>query len=540
MPDPVGLIPYGQRADGSYGFLLSAGGDPLVSVCEVLSAVPLVSDPNNFEGRLVFSTSAKNIYIFSTSPDEWVSLQAEPVTVAAPDPVGSGALGELYYATGSKLLFIWDGTRWVAIAGERGAQVIWRHYTTDGVTNQYATGASTLPPVDYVQVFLGDASNNLVALQPGSAGVRDYYMVGNNVQLNSTPTAAKKLSIRTLTFINFARNSSLLTSRYVANGSTNQFGTGILQSSAGQTFVFMDGVLQQPDIGAGAGTYDYRIVTQNLSVTSITAVGTTATMTTAAAHNLVPGGTVTVTGALQPEYNGTFTVNTAPTSTTLTYTMSSAPASSPATPSPAITFGPATFNDYVSFVNSSGVDTAPPSGAIIQIRAVENIVVGAVEGEVNTGQNLGTGHGVFAQKSGVTLQFKSIKAGSRVSLSSSSTEVNISAIDNIKTYTVYTGSPSTYVVTTNDHYIGARNSSGSPISIDLSAVGASGADTGRHIIIKDEARNANTHNISILPGVGHRINGGALAAALVLNTAGASVELVFDGNDWQTIGSTTS
>jgi hypothetical protein len=67
-----------------------------------------------------------------------------------------------------------------------------------------------------------------------------------------------------------------------------------------------------------------------LFVTDITAAGVTATVTTRYAHNVAPGASITVLGADQPQYNGVFTVATAPTPTTLTYTMSQAPSSSPA------------------------------------------------------------------------------------------------------------------------------------------------------------------------------------------------------------------
>jgi hypothetical protein len=48
-------------------------------------------------------------------------------------------------------------------------------------------------------------------------------------------------------------------------------------------------------------------------------------------------------------------------------------------------------------------------------------------GEVNTGANLGTGEGVFAQKFGTELQFKSLIGGSNVTLSSDSNEITIDA-----------------------------------------------------------------------------------------------------------------
>lgn len=68
-----------------------------------------------------------------------------------------------------------------------------------------------------------------------------------------------------------------------------------------------------------------------LFVTSITAVGTTATVTTRYNHNVAPGATILVAGCDQSQYNGSFVVATTPTPTTLTYTMSATPASLTAT-----------------------------------------------------------------------------------------------------------------------------------------------------------------------------------------------------------------
>jgi hypothetical protein len=48
-------------------------------------------------------------------------------------------------------------------------------------------------------------------------------------------------------------------------------------------------------------------------------------------------------------------------------------------------------------------------------------------GEVNSGSNLGTGEGVYTQKNGVALEFRSLVAGSNVSFTTSSTEISIAA-----------------------------------------------------------------------------------------------------------------
>jgi type IV pilus assembly protein PilY1 len=66
------------------------------------------------------------------------------------------------------------------------------------------------------------------------------------------------------------------------------------------------------------------------TVTSITRSGTTATVTYASNHNYSVGWTLKVFNATDPLYNGTFTIATVPSSTTLTYTMTGTPAASPA------------------------------------------------------------------------------------------------------------------------------------------------------------------------------------------------------------------
>jgi len=54
-------------------------------------------------------------------------------------------------------------------------------------------------------------------------------------------------------------------------------------------------------------------------------------------------------------------------------------------------------------------------------------VGGGGGGEANTGANVGTGDGVFKDKSGVTLNFKSLVAGSGITLTPSANEIEIEA-----------------------------------------------------------------------------------------------------------------
>jgi hypothetical protein len=63
------------------------------------------------------------------------------------------------------------------------------------------------------------------------------------------------------------------------------------------------------------------------TISSITRVTTTATLTTAANHNLTTGTFVTVSGATPAEYNGTFSI-TVVDATSFTYTMTATPSGS--------------------------------------------------------------------------------------------------------------------------------------------------------------------------------------------------------------------
>ena len=75
-------------------------------------------------------------------------------------------------------------------------------------------------------------------------------------------------------------------------------------------------------------------------VESLTSSGTTVTVTTRYPHGMLPGASIRVQGASPEAYNGIFTVVTAATPTTLTYTALSTPASSPATGFPGIIIAP--------------------------------------------------------------------------------------------------------------------------------------------------------------------------------------------------------
>ena len=64
---------------------------------------------------------------------------------------------------------------------------------------------------------------------------------------------------------------------------------------------------------------------------------------------------------------------------------------------------------------------------LIQQLITNGITSGSIGGEANTSSNLGTGYGLAAAKSGVNLPFKSLKAGTGVTMSATADEITIHA-----------------------------------------------------------------------------------------------------------------
>lgn len=363
------VVPYGQLADGSYGVPFSSAGKPLAAVVEPFASLLDVDDTANFVGRTVFSIEDRNIYVFTDDPtDAWIALKQSPVVVDAPAPTDDANEGDLYYSTDTEILYIFVGTAWIAIAGAMGSGVIWRHYTGDGVTSLYPTGSAQSPPVNYVQVFVNGA-----AMSPGSVGVRDYYMIGNDVQLNATPALNAKIAVRTLVFQTFPRNASFLPSRFETDGSTNSYEVGTQMAVPGQLVVSINGVVQTPDLGLGAGTYDYKILTADNSITSLTSSGTTCTAVTNVAHGKSVSDDVYIIGANQSAYNGWQTITEVTNSTTFKYVTDTTPSATPATGT--ITFRPVSSNDTIAFYNESGVATPLPTGLVIFVHGIESVIV---------------------------------------------------------------------------------------------------------------------------------------------------------------------
>lgn len=104
---------------------------------------------------------------------------------------------------------------------------------------------------------------------------------------------------------------------------------GSLNTTSGRVQMAFNG--QQIAIVDGVNMYVYMINRTAQAISTITRVGTLATLTTSESHLRYTGETVTISGALPAEYNGTYTI-TVTSPTTFTYVMASDPGASAAPP----------------------------------------------------------------------------------------------------------------------------------------------------------------------------------------------------------------
>lgn len=111
-----------------------------------------------------------------------------------------------------------------------------------------------------------------------------------------------------------------------------------------------------------ASTVNASVVSVNQSITSLTRSGSVVTAVLPSEHDLATGIEITVSGATEPEYNGTYSVVVTST-TTFQYTITGTP-SSPATGSPEYDVDIATVSVEAQ---SSGIDTNLDAGSQLSI-----------------------------------------------------------------------------------------------------------------------------------------------------------------------------
>jgi len=120
-------------------------------------------------------------------------------------------------------------------------------------------------------------------------------------------------------------------------------------STAGGNFLTAVNGTDAALIYDGTTWVKYANISTAQTISNLTSSGTTCTLVTSAAHGLVTGNQVTITGASPAEYNGTFRI-TVTNGTTFTYTALSAPATSPASP-----LGSYTVAKFITGVDSSNL-----------------------------------------------------------------------------------------------------------------------------------------------------------------------------------------
>jgi len=173
------------------------------------------------------------------------------------------------------------------------------------------------------------------------------------------------------------------------------------------------------------------------------------------------------------------------------------------------------------------------SGAnIIITPGIDTITVSSVgSGEVNTASNVGSGAGVFKQKTGVDLEFKSFTAGTNITLTQNANDIEISssgggggALPNVQSFAV---TPINLTLTAGDYfyYIGIDSSIGATV-VNLPA-----ATTNKYFYtIKDIGCQSNSNNITINTTGGENIIGRTVTnPSITLKSKGGALQFISDG-----------
>jgi hypothetical protein len=148
-------------------------------------------------------------------------------------------------------------------------------------------------------------------------------------------------------------------------------------------------------------------------------------------------------------------------------------------------------------------------------------------GEANTGANVGSGTGqVFKNKTGVTLNFRTLQAGPGITISQSTNEITLSSVPAAPVYNVVTVTGSNYSVTASDDYV-LVDCAGSDRNINLpSAIGLS----GKRIVIK---LISSGNNMNIFTALSQTIDGiNRTFTPLVINVQYESITVFSDGANW--------
>jgi len=224
--------------------------------------------------------------------------------------------------------------------------------TTATVTTSTSHGLATgeyvsitgCTPSDYNGVYEITVINSttftyvMSSVPSGNASVVGVYTIGLTDEIETLINyAAPNTSNQKLFAIADGKiyDTSTNPATLVYSGLTNSRWQHINFSTSADNFVVMVNGVDAAMVYDGTNWYKIATTNTPITISSLTSSGTTATVTTATAHGLVTDNRVTISGATEAPYNGTFRI-TVTGSTTFTYTMASS-TTSPATGTPVYT-----------------------------------------------------------------------------------------------------------------------------------------------------------------------------------------------------------
>lgn len=546
MAETPTLIPWGKLNNGKLGLNIDdVTKEQLNAVLEVWTDLATAdAGAPNFPGRLVMDAATGQVYTYDPSILDWRELGALPATVGAvggnPPTTPTPLDGELFWDLDTKVAFVWDGSQWEPIGGRYAG--LFRsayHPGVSGAQSAFSLGL-TAPEIDSI----AGAPQNVEAFIDGvrqSYAAGQYTVVGGNVNFTIPPPAGTNVYLRALVNDAIAPTAEITTKYHEADGISKSFETGVVGVDRKGTFVYVNGVMQ---VGPESGSAlfgrdpDYDIISQDTTITQVqvtSVIDNRITVETLEPHNATVGATIVIEGvSTEPGYNGTYSVETTPGVTTLTYIHPdvTALAAGPIT-DPGMYYTPAFVTDKIQLPFYLA-DPALPVDTQVLIKAVRNLLTVETTGEANNGTNIGAGVPVFKDKVGVDLRYRTLLAGANVAIIDTGNEVLISATS-ANTFEDRNGINTGYhLLGSTESWIGVL-STGVPVTIDLSSV-TDVVDAGRRVVIKDESGGAAANNITIIHG-GRTFDG---QPNYIITQNYGSVTLVFSGSNWYIGGGTAA
>lgn len=204
--------------------------------------------------------------------------------------------------------------------------------TAHGLTTGVYVSITGTTPIEYSGVFKitvissTQFTYNLLETVSGNATVVGSYTIQVttpvNTLMNYTEDVGYKLFAAAGNTIYESKQNPALA---VFTGiSSDKLQSVNMTNTAGDHFLVACNGVDPTMVYDGSNWFYIATTTTAQTISTITHVGAVATLTTASAHGLITGNRVTISGAVEAAYNGTYVI-TVTGSTTFTYTMASTP-----------------------------------------------------------------------------------------------------------------------------------------------------------------------------------------------------------------------